>query len=83
MRNRLIDTDAILPDTGQPIPRTSGTSILDCATSGSWTDGWTAGGGVSIGSASDHPFAATHEMNFGMNAMLRVPQGEHNAWIFP
>ena len=45
-------------------------------------DGWMAGGGVSIGSASDHPFATIHEMNFGMNAMLRLPQGEHNAWIF-
>ena len=45
-------------------------------------DGWITGGGVSIGSASDHPFAGIHEMNVGMNAMLRIPQGEHNAWLF-
>ena len=45
-------------------------------------DGWITGGGVSIGSASDHPFAGIREMDVGMNAMLRIPQGEHNAWLF-
>ena len=45
-------------------------------------NGWIAGGGVSIGSASDHPFAGIHEIYVGLNAMLRIPQGEHNAWIF-
>ena len=41
-----------------------------------------ASGGLSIGSASDYPFATIREMNVGVNSMLRVPQGDHNAWIF-
>ena len=41
-----------------------------------------AGGGVSVGSASDQPFASIGEMNVSMNAMYRIPSGEHNAWLF-
>ena len=44
-------------------------------------DGWKATTGVSIDSASDRPAARLHEMNLGLNATLRMPQNEHNAWI--
>ena len=37
---------------------------------------------MSVGSASDHPFATIHELDIGMNAMLRIPEGDHNAWVF-
>jgi hypothetical protein len=37
---------------------------------------------VNVGSASDHPFATIHEMDVGANAMLRVPEGQNNAWLF-
>ena len=82
VRNRLTQTDAILPDTGQPFPENLWNVHLGLRYARQLDDGWIAGGGVSIGSASDHPFASIHEMNVGMNAMLRIPQGEHNAWIF-
>ena len=81
-RNELIETAAILPDTGQPIPSELWSVNLGLSYARQLSDGWVAGGGVSIGSASDHPFATIHEMNVGMNAMLRIPQGEHNAWLF-
>jgi hypothetical protein len=80
--NRLIQTGALLPDTGQAFPADLWNVHLGLRYARQLNDGWVAGGGVSVGSASDHPFATIHEMNFGVNAMLRIPQGEHNAWIF-
>ena len=80
--NRLIETEAILPDTGQPIPSELWNVNLGLRYCRQLADGWTAGGGVSIGSASDHPFDNIGVMNVGMNAMLRIPQGENNAWVF-
>ncbi len=44
-------------------------------------EGWKATTGVSIDSASDRPTARLREMNVGLNATLRMPQNEHNAWI--
>jgi hypothetical protein len=82
VRNRLIETNAILPDTGQAIPSDLWSVHLGLRYARQLENGWTAGGGVSIGSASDHPFASIREMNVSMNAMLRMPQGEHNAWLF-
>jgi len=82
VHNELIQTDAILPDTGEPVPTELWNANLGLRYTRQLDDGWTTGGGVSIGSASDHPFATIREMNVGMNAMLRIPQGEHNAWLF-
>jgi hypothetical protein len=82
VRNRLIDTGAVLPDTGQPVPSELWNADLGLRYARQLDDGWITGGGVSIGSASDHPFASVREMYVGMNAMLRIPQGENNAWIF-
>ena len=82
VRNEIIETSAILPNTGQPIPSDLWSVHLGLRYFRQLDDGWMAGGGVSVGSASDHPFATIQEMNVGANAMLRIPQGEHNAWIF-
>ena len=82
VRNRLINTDAILLDTGQPIPSDLWSVHLGLRYARQLNDGWVTGGGVSIGSASDHPFATIHEIDVGVNGMLRIPQGEHNAWMF-
>ncbi len=45
-------------------------------------NGWVAGGGFNVGSASDRPFSSIDEITAGVNAFLRIPQGEHNAWLF-
>ncbi len=82
VRNEFFQTDAILPETGQPLPAELWDVNLGLRYNRQLNDGWIAGGGLSIGSASDRPFATIREMNVGMNAMLRIPQGEHNAWIF-
>jgi hypothetical protein len=80
--DRQIETNAVLPDTGQAFPADLWNVHLGLRYSRLLDNGWMTGGGVSIGSASDHPFAGIHEMYFGLNAMLRIPQGEHNAWLF-
>ena len=81
VRNLFTDTAAVLPDTGQPFPENLWDVHLGLRYARQLGDGWIVGGGVSIGSASDHPFAAISEMYVSMNAMLRIPQGKHNAWI--
>jgi hypothetical protein len=75
-------THAILPDTQQRFP----SELWNVQMGGNYRhlydNGWIAGGGVSVGSASDKPFHGLDEMTVSANASLRVPSGEHNAWIF-
>jgi hypothetical protein len=82
VRNRLIDTDAILPDTHQPYPSELWDAQVGLMYMRKLSGDRMLGGGVSVGSASDHPFASIGEMNVSMNAMYRIPSGERNAWMF-
>ncbi len=82
VRDRLIESEAVIPLTGQTVPADLWNINLGLHYTRLFDNGWIAGGGVSIGSASDHPFWSINEMNVGMNAMLRVPQSEHDAWMF-
>ena len=82
VRNRSIQTEAILPDTGQPYPGELWNVSMGLMYFRKLDSGWTWGGGVNFGSASDRPFASINEMYVGMNAFLRIPSGEHNAWLF-
>jgi hypothetical protein len=43
--------------------------------------GWTASSGVNVVSTGDRPVSTLREMNVGVNAMLRMPHDDHNAWI--
>jgi hypothetical protein len=81
IRNQLIQTAAVLPETGQPIPSDLWCIRLGLQYARHLDNGWLASGGVSLDSASDHPFADLHEMNVGLNAMLRIPEYEHDAWM--
>jgi hypothetical protein len=49
---------------------------------GQFETGWSEISSISLGSASDKPFASTDRLTIGFNEMLSVPQGEHNAWLF-
>lgn len=82
IRNEQIDTQAVIPLTGEVVPADLWGINLGVHYARLFANGWVAGGGVSIGSASDHPFWSLDEMNVNMNAMLRVPQNEHDSWIF-
>ncbi len=82
VHNRLIDTDAILPDSHQPYPSELWNAQAGLMYLRQLSGDRMLGGGVSVGSASDHPFASIREMNVSMNAMYRIPSGERNAWMF-
>ncbi len=76
------NTHAILPDTHDRFPAELWNVQLGSNYRHLFDNGWIAGGGVAVGSASDKPFHGLDEMSVSANASLRVPQGEHNAWIF-
>jgi hypothetical protein len=82
VRSELYQTSAILPITGQAFPPDLWNVSLGTSYRHLFDNGWIAGGGLSVGSASDKPFHSIDEMTMGVNAFLRIPQGEHNAWLF-
>jgi hypothetical protein len=82
VRGDIFDTGAILPDTRQPFPEELWDIQFGTSFRHLFDNGWIAGGSVSFGSASDKPFHSINEMTAGVNAFLRVPQGDHNAWLF-
>jgi hypothetical protein len=82
VRAEFFRTDAILPDTLQPFPDELWNVHFGTSYRRLFDNGWIAGGSVSVGSASDKPFRSINEMTAGVNAFLRIPRGEHDAWIF-
>jgi hypothetical protein len=76
------DTRAVLPDTGQRFP----TELWDVRIGPTYRhrfeNGWIAGANVTVGSASDEPFASEDEIVVRAVGFLRVPHGERNAWFF-
>lgn len=45
-------------------------------------NGWMVGANIRLGSASDKPFESDDEFTGSLTAFLRIPSGEHNAWMF-
>jgi hypothetical protein len=82
VRGEFFQTHAHLPATGQPFPNELWNIQFGMAYRHQFANGWLGGGAVSVGSASDQPFARLHDLFIGENAFLRVPQGTHNAWLF-
>jgi hypothetical protein len=82
LRVQIISTSAILPNTLQPFPDQLWDVRFGAAYRHLFENGWIAGGSFSFGSASDQPFHSFDELTVGVNAFLRIPQGEHNAWLF-
>jgi hypothetical protein len=80
--NELFHTLAVFPDSGQPFPQDLWNIRLATSYRHLFENGWIAGATVSVGSASDRPFNSINEMTAGINAFLRVPSGDHNAWLF-
>jgi len=82
LREETFHTGAILPNTNQPFPNDLWDVRLGTGYRYLFDNGWIMGGNVSIGSASDQPFHSINEMTASVNAFLRVPSGDHNAWMF-
>jgi hypothetical protein len=82
VRSELFHTGAVLPTTGQPFPDDLWSIRFGTTYRHLFDNGWIAGAALSIGSASDQPFHSINEFTGGVNLFLRIPQGEHNAWLF-
>jgi hypothetical protein len=82
VRWEAFQTGAVLPDSGMPFPGDLWNVRLGTSYRHLFDNGWIGGANVSVGSASDQPFSTVNEMTAGVTAFLRVPQGEHNAWLF-
>ncbi len=82
IRAESFHTGAVLPNTGDPFPKELWDVRFGTSYRHLFDNGWIGGGTVTLGSASDKPFHSIDEMTVGATAFLRVPQGEHNAWLF-
>ncbi len=82
VRNESFNTGAILPNTGQAFPAELWAIDFGAGYRHLFENGWIAGGNFTFGSDSDKPFHGIDELSVGVNAFLRVPQGDHNAWLF-
>lgn len=83
VRSLLFRNDAILlPNTLQPFPDDLWNLRLGLGGRYRLANEWIVGANLSIGSASDQPFHGIEEMLATVQAFLRVPSGETNAWLF-
>ena len=77
-----IDTRARFPDAGGRFPSELWDANAGLSYRHKFDNGWIGALAVTGGSASDEPFHSLDEVYVRAVAMLRVPQGERNAWIF-
>jgi hypothetical protein len=83
VRNEIYHTDGtILPSPPQPFPDELWNVRFGTSYRHLFDNGWIAGAAVSVGSASDQPFHSINVMTAGVNAFLRIPSCDHNAWLF-
>ena len=82
VRWEMFQTDAILPDSHQAFPKDLWNIRLGTMYGHEFVNGWKGGAMVNVGSASDEPFHSFNETTVSVMGFLRVPQGEHNAWMF-
>ncbi len=77
-----IDTKAIFPDSLVDVPQDLWKFNLGAMHLRELDNGWSGGGMLSVGTASDRPFAALREMTMTSLAFLNVPRGPRDAWNF-
>jgi hypothetical protein len=82
VRSQTFQTDAFLPNTTEPFPDQFWSVNLGLMGFHRFDNGWTGGGMITGGSASNRPFADVNQLNASVAAFLRIPSGEHNAWNF-
>ena len=80
-RAQLIDTAAVLPNTGEPFPKRLWDISFGPAYRHRFGNRWVLGISALAGSASDDPFSRFDVLDINANAFLRIPSGERNAWL--
>jgi hypothetical protein len=82
VRSQVFQTDALLPNQEQPFPGQFWNVSLGLVGAHTFDNGWTGGGGVSGGSASNKPFESFRDLNATVFGFLRVPVRQTDAWNF-
>lgn len=82
LRYQNYDTAARLPDTGQRLPEELYDAKAGLSYRHKFANDWILGGSVTAGSASDEPFHSEDELIVRAAALLRVPSGPRNAWLY-
>lgn len=77
-----IDSNAVLPDSGLPVPEQFWDIELGTMRLHKWDNGWQGGGMFRVGSPSDRPFEAWRDLSVTLLAFLTVPARERDAWSF-
>jgi hypothetical protein len=75
-----INTSAIFPDSLVAVPQELWKLNLGTMHLREFDNGWRGGGMLSVGTASDRPFADLREMTVTSLAFLNVPRGPRDAW---
>jgi hypothetical protein len=81
VRRQEYDTRAVLPDTGARFPGELWDVRVGAGYRHKFENGWIGGVNLTLGSASDEPFASADELSVRAVALLRVPHGQRNAWL--
>lgn len=77
-----ISTSATLPQSGLAVPDELWSLQAGALHMRELGDGWTAGGMLLVGSASDEPFEHGRDLTFTAVGFLNVPSYESNEWRF-
>jgi hypothetical protein len=76
-----IDTRATFPRSGAEVPEHLWDVSLGAGYRQKLDNGHIIGGTLSIGSASDKPFASIEEVTATANLVYRIPAGQNDAWL--
>lgn len=82
VQHLLFQTDAILPDSGQPFPSNLWDVRGNLVHIKRYRNNWSTVLIGSLGSTGDRPFAGASELIPGAVGALRVPSGDRNAWLW-
>ena len=82
LRYQDYDTAARLPDSGQRLPDELFDARAGLSYRHKFANEWILGGSLTVGSASDKPFHSEDELSVRASALLRVPSGQRNAWLY-
>jgi hypothetical protein len=81
VRGEFFHTGAVLPQSGMPFPDELWNVHFGTTYRHLFENDWIAGVSASLGSNSNKPFHGIDEMFVGMNAFVRIPSFERNAWL--
>lgn len=81
VRANIYDTAAVLSDSGRAFPDTLWNVGFGASYLHRFDNGWSAGGMVNLGSASDRPFNSFRDLTVGVGGFLRIPTSERSGWM--